>query len=128
MDGGLDREIAERYRNTLRGARQVITPLWVPYEIALAFHREQVAEHGGSPGLRSEDRLARGAWRDPSSAVKFAPSSDLFRLAAAYAFGIAKVHAFVDGNKRVAFAVGGDVPVAKRPVSRRRHPRSGASS
>ena len=79
-------------------------PLWVPYEIALAFHREQVAEHGGSPGLRSEDSL-RAALARPEQRLNFEPGSDLFRLAAAYAFGIAKAHAFVDGNKRVAFAV-----------------------
>ncbi len=77
-------------------------PEWLELEILLDVHAEQLALFGGSDGLRDlgilESALAR-----PIN--KFAHGeTDLASLAAAYAFGIARNHPFVDGNKRVAFA------------------------
>ena len=74
---------------------------WLTTEIILAIHDEQLAEHGGRPGIRDlallESALARPINRAADSA---ATAVD---LAAAYAFGIIRDHPFVDGNKRVAF-------------------------
>ncbi len=67
-----------------------------------AAHLDQLREHGGLPGVRDENALesalarARQKW-------SYDPESDIATLAAAYAFGVAKAHAFSDGNKRTAF-------------------------
>lgn len=76
---------------------------WIREDIVLALHDEQLAEHGGGAGIRDlgllQSALARpqnlSAYGEPDSAA----------LAAAYAFGIAKNHPFVDGNKRTAAVV-----------------------
>lgn len=75
--------------------------IWVDPEVLLAAHDEQLEEHGGAAGIRDgglfESAMARAqnlaAYGDP----------DIAALAAAYGFGLAKNHAFVDGNKRAAF-------------------------
>ena len=77
--------------------------MWVATAVAEAAHREQLAEHGGGEGTRDagalESTMARPrqrfAYEDP----------DACALAAAYAFGIARNHPFVDGNKRTAAVV-----------------------
>ena len=70
-------------------------------EAVLAMHARQLAEHGGGEGLR-DDGLLESALQRPVD--KFAYGDpDLFDLAAAYAYGIARNHPFVDGNKRTAF-------------------------
>ena len=76
-------------------------PLWISYEQAIAIHAKQLRRFGGAPGLRDEGML-RSALERPINkwTSKQAP---LAELAAAYAFGLAKNHAFVDGNKRIAF-------------------------
>lgn len=74
---------------------------WVALPVVLAIHDRQVAEHGGASGVRDsgaiESALARpmnlSAYGDPDAA----------ELAAAYAFGLARNHGFVDGNKRTAW-------------------------
>ena len=77
-------------------------PRWVPRLVIEAVHVDQVREHGGLIGIRDENVLesalarARQRWA-------YEPDSDLARLAADYAFGIARNHPFRDGNKRVAF-------------------------
>ena len=63
-------------------------------------HREQLVEHGGSDGIRDET-LLDSALAKPRNA----DDPDIFRLAASYAFGIARNHAFIDGNKRTALVV-----------------------
>jgi len=70
----------------------------------LALHREQLAEHGGSEGLRDEG-LLDSALAKPKNVFAYSDASDLYRLSASYAFGIARNHAFVDGNKRTALVV-----------------------
>jgi death-on-curing protein len=76
-------------------------PKWLLFDAVLAMHDRQLAEHGGGEGIRDEG-LLRSALQRPLD--KFAYSEpDIFGLAAAYAFGLARNHAFVDGNKRTAY-------------------------
>ncbi|NBW51038.1 MAG: type II toxin-antitoxin system death-on-curing family toxin [Betaproteobacteria bacterium] len=78
---------------------------WVNRSVLLLLHEESLAEHGGAPGLRNEGLLDPALARPVNLALYEAP--DAARLAAPYAVGLAKNHAFVDGNKRAAFlAVG----------------------
>ncbi|MBV9108702.1 MAG: type II toxin-antitoxin system death-on-curing family toxin [Gemmatimonadetes bacterium] len=77
-------------------------PQWLTRAIVEAIHHEQIEEHGGSFGTRDEG-LIDSALSRPHSKWQYDPSADLFTLAAAYAFGLAKNHGFIDGNKRVAF-------------------------
>jgi death-on-curing protein len=67
-----------------------------------AIHHAQLREHGGSPGIRDEG-LLESALARPRHKFAYAKRVDLAMLAAAYAFGLAKNHGFVDGNKRAAF-------------------------
>jgi death-on-curing protein len=76
-------------------------PLWISYEQAIAIHSRQLRRFGGAPGLRDEGMLRSGLER-PINKWRY-EQSDLAELAAAYAFGLAKNHAFIDGNKRIAF-------------------------
>ncbi|MGY3618500.1 type II toxin-antitoxin system death-on-curing family toxin [Bradyrhizobium sp. USDA 10063] len=76
-------------------------PLWIAYEQAIAIHARQLRRFGGAPGLRDEGML-RSALERPVNKWSYEQAS-LAELAAAYAFGLAKNHAFVDGNKRIAF-------------------------
>ena len=70
--------------------------------IILAVHEEQLAQHGGGVGLRDEGLLDSALAR-PENLAAYNPNADAAALAAAYAFGIAKNHPFIDGNKRTAF-------------------------
>src|SRR5215510_8501040 len=77
-------------------------PEWLDIDIALDLHAEQLALFGGADGVRDR-HLIESALGRPRH--KFAyEECDLAALAAAYAFGIANNHPFVDGNKRTAFA------------------------
>lgn len=69
----------------------------------LAIHDEQLSEHGGGQGLRDEGSLEAALDRPRNLLHYGAP--DIAALAAAYAFGLAKNHPFVDGNKRTSFVV-----------------------
>jgi death-on-curing protein len=75
-------------------------PRWITYEQAIAIHSRQLRRFGGAPGLRDEGML-RSALERPINKWRYEQSEA--ELAAAYAFGLAKNHAFVDGNKRIAF-------------------------
>ena len=79
--------------------------VWLLEETAIAIHHRQIAEHGGSEGLRDEGLLASALAR-PKNLMDYAqPRPDLAALAAAYAYGIARDPPFVDGNKRTALVV-----------------------
>ncbi|MBR1165762.1 type II toxin-antitoxin system death-on-curing family toxin [Bradyrhizobium liaoningense] len=78
-------------------------PLWATYEQAVAIHGRQLRRFGGAPGLRDEGML-RSALERPLNKRRY-ERAPMDELAAAYAFGLAKNHAFVDGNKRIAFMV-----------------------
>ena len=78
---------------------------WVNRQVLLLLHDESLAEHGGAPGLRDEGLLDSALARPLNLALYEEP--DVASLAASYGVGLAKNHAFVDGNKRAAFlAVG----------------------
>ena len=74
--------------------------IWLDAADVVAYHAEQIVEHGGSAGLRDRGLLESALARPRNQASYGEPSA--FDFAAAYAFGIAKNHPFVDGNKRVA--------------------------
>jgi death on curing protein len=77
-------------------------PEWLDVDIVLDVHAEQLALFGGPDGIRDTGMLESALARPVN---KFAyGETNLAALAAAYAFGIAKNHPFVDGNKRTAFA------------------------
>jgi death-on-curing protein len=75
--------------------------VWIDPTVALAVHEEQLAEHGGSPGVRDIGLLESALARPVNLAAYGKP--DVAELAASYGFGIARNHPFVDGNKRTAF-------------------------
>jgi death-on-curing protein len=77
--------------------------IWVTAEGALAAHREQLAEHGGGDGIRDLGMFESAMARPQNLAAYGAP--DAADIAAAYAFGLARNHPFVDGNKRTAAVV-----------------------
>ena len=74
---------------------------WLALREILAIHDAQLAEHGGASGLRDSGALESALARPQNLAAYGEP--DATALAAAYAFGIARNHPFVDGNKRTAF-------------------------
>lgn len=77
-------------------------PRWVPRLVVEAVHFDQLREHGGLQGIRDDPALEAALAR-PRQKWHYDPNVDLATLAAAYAFGLAKAHAFNDGNKRIAF-------------------------
>ena len=78
---------------------------WIDRRALDLLHDESIAEHGGASGVRDEG-LLESALARPQNLLAYG-EPDVAALAAAYAFGLAKNHAFVDGNKRAAFlAVG----------------------
>lgn len=74
--------------------------IWLREDVIRAIHHELLAEHGGKTGLRDHRLLERALVR-PRDIAQSA-SVDGPRLAAAYAFGLARINPFADGNKRVA--------------------------
>jgi death-on-curing protein len=77
-------------------------PLWLSRPVIEALHVDQVREHGGQLGLR-DPGLLESALARPQHVWAYEADADLATLAAEYGFGLAKNHAFLDGNKRVAF-------------------------
>lgn len=76
--------------------------VWVDKRLALAIHERQLAEHGGSSGVRDEKLLESALACPQQSHACGNAASDLADLAASLAFGLARNHPFVDGNKRTA--------------------------
>lgn len=79
-------------------------PVWILPRAVDAIHKRQIAEHGGEPGIRDEN-LLESALARPRNLFAYRDGADLATLAAAYAFGVARNHAFHDGNKRTAMVV-----------------------
>lgn len=78
-------------------------PVWLTPEIVIAIHEMQLAEHGGPAGIRDMGMLESALGRPQN---KFAyGETDLVVLAAAYGFGVARNHPFIDGNKRTSLLV-----------------------
>lgn len=78
--------------------------VWVHADAVHPIHERQIAEHGGSSGVRDEGLLLSALAR-PENLYAYGEDVDLAALAASYAFGIAKNHPFIDGNKRTALVV-----------------------
>jgi len=80
-------------------------PVWIENEEARIIHQLQLTEHGGASGIRDQG-LFESAMDRPKNLFAYSdPAPTLFQIAAAYAFGLAKNHAFIDGNERTAFVV-----------------------
>lgn len=80
-------------------------PKWISKAQALYIHGQSIARHGGRAGIRDEGLLESALAR--AEQFHAYGEDDLYMLAAAYAEGIARNHAFVDGNKRTAYSVAG---------------------
>ena len=78
--------------------------IWVSLDAVLAIHKRQIAEHGGSDGVR-DDGLLLSALARPQNLQAYSEDADIAAFAASYAFVIAKNHPFIDGNKRMALVV-----------------------
>lgn len=74
---------------------------WVALPVILAIHDRQIAEHGGASGIR-DSGVVESALARPMNLAAYG-NPDAAELAAAYAFGLARNHGFVDGNKRTAW-------------------------
>jgi death on curing protein len=80
-------------------------PIWISKELAIAIHKRQLAEHGGADGIRDEGLLESALSRPRNRFAYEDPTPTTQGLAASIAFGIARNHAFIDGNKRTAYVV-----------------------
>jgi death on curing protein len=80
-------------------------PVWLNRQALELLHSATISEHGGAEGLRDEG-LFESALARPRNLHAYEGVDDPARLAACYLFGLAKNHAFVDGNKRIAFIAG----------------------
>ena len=78
--------------------------VWVLDDVALSVHEEQLAEHGGLPGIRDPGAVQSARAR-PRNLASYESCDDLAQLAASYTFGIVKNHGFADGNKRTALVI-----------------------
>ena len=77
-------------------------PIWLSRQLIEALHADQVREHGGQLGLRDAG-LLESALARPQHVWSYDPDADLATFSAEYAFGLARNHPFLDGNKRIAF-------------------------
>ncbi len=77
--------------------------VWLEKALVLAMHDRQLAEHGGSAGVRDATLLESALVRPQQRYAYGEPAPDLASLAASLAFGLTRNHPFVDGNERTAF-------------------------
>lgn len=78
-------------------------PRWLLTAVVVAAHEALIAEHGGAGGIRDRGLLESTLAR-PKNLFAYSEKASLFDLAASYAYGLARNHCFVDGNKRIALA------------------------
>jgi death-on-curing protein len=90
----------------MKKSRRAWNPKWIDLRALTLLHQESLGEHGGLAGLRSIE-LLESALARPRQIFSYEHETDLLRLAAAYAAGLARNHPFVDGNKRAAFLAAG---------------------
>ena len=81
----------------------MISPTLIEESLVIAIHRRQLAEHGGSDGIRDNGLLESALFR-PKNKLNYGHPT-IFDLAAAYGYGIAKNYPFIDGNKRTSYVV-----------------------
>lgn len=79
----------------------MIEPIWLDRDIVIDMHSEQLAMFGGPDGIRDIGMLESALAR-PQNRWHYG-ETDIAALAAAYAFGLARNHPFIDGNKRISF-------------------------
>ena len=79
-----------------------VEPRWISKKAPLPLHEESLSEFGGARGLRDEGLLESALARARNTHA-YSPAATFAELAASYGYGVAKNHAFVDGNKRAAF-------------------------
>lgn len=84
----------------------MIEPQWVLDEVVISVHKRLITEHGGRLGIRDES-LLKSALTRPKQLYFYKEDATIFELAASYGYGLAKNHAFIDGNKRIALAIMG---------------------
>jgi death-on-curing protein len=77
---------------------------WIPPHLAIRWHERLIEHFGGAPGLR-DPGLLDSALARPRNLLAYDQDASIERLAALYGVGVTKAHAFLDGNKRIAFAV-----------------------
>lgn len=82
-------------------SQQEKEPVWIRDDVVVALHNRQLAEHGGPQGTRDAG-LLESAINSPKHKWHYEKSS-LEELAATMAYGVARNHPFVDGNKRTAY-------------------------
>ena len=80
-----------------------MNPQWIDLSVVLAIHEQQIAEHGGALGIRDLGMIESALGR-PQNLILY-NDPDIFDLAAAYGYGLAQNHGFIDGNKRTAYVV-----------------------
>ncbi|MGN6625385.1 MAG: type II toxin-antitoxin system death-on-curing family toxin [Tepidisphaeraceae bacterium] len=78
-------------------------PIWISEDLVLAIHNRQLAEHGGMEGVRDAGLLQSALGKPRHQFAYTDPTPSIPVLAASYAFGIARNHPFIDGNKRTAY-------------------------
>ena len=83
-------------------------PRWLKRRVLEIIHADNLARYGGSPGIRAGgDQLIESALARPKHRFAYEPDTTLAQLAAAYLYGLAKTHGYIDGNKRIAFSAAG---------------------
>jgi len=80
-------------------------PIWVLDDTVRQIHQLQLQAHGGGTGIRDANLLESALYRPKQLFSYHTDDITLCQLGAAYAYGIARNHPFVDGNKRTAFVV-----------------------
>jgi death-on-curing protein len=80
-------------------------PIWISVELALSIHARQLAEHGGADGTRDQGLLESALAKPRQRFSYIDPTPEVPELAATLAFGIARNHPFIDGNKRTSAVV-----------------------
>ncbi|AKS43262.1 type II toxin-antitoxin system death-on-curing family toxin [Wenzhouxiangella marina] len=83
----------------------LLEPVWISARLAVAIHQRQLAEHGGPDGIRDQAMLESALARPLQRHAYGGSDIDIPELAAAYAYGMARNHPFVDGNKRTAYVL-----------------------
>lgn len=80
-------------------------PVWVRNDVVRAIHLRQLAEHGGTAGIRDEGLLDSALARPKNRWAYSEPKPDFATFDASYAFGVVRNHPFIDGNKRTGFVL-----------------------
>jgi death on curing protein len=83
----------------------VTAPIWIATESVRLAHDEQIAEHGGSAGIRDAGLLESALHKPQNLFASINPPPTIYRLATSYAFGLARNNPFIDGNKRTVLVV-----------------------